>query len=125
MESKVKFDLNANNESVIVAQIVSSDDVRDKIARRFYEGLGTSSNLALVTIFPETMVKLRGSESVAWAEEVRMNQVQIKTVFGDPESTSVWLKELCTEQLEVISSEIEKVLVGRKGKEVSEFKAVP
>ncbi len=37
MQSKATFDLDQNNSPVIKIQVTSTDDVRDKIAKRFTE----------------------------------------------------------------------------------------
>lgn len=45
MKSKINFDLNGHGEAVVTARIVLTDDVRDKVAKRFVEGLGYESIL--------------------------------------------------------------------------------
>lgn len=43
MESKASFDLDYTNNPVVKLEIKSTLDVRDKIAKRFIESLGTIS----------------------------------------------------------------------------------
>lgn len=105
MKSKCYFDLNANDESVICAQITYTDDIRDKVANRFYENLGHESNLAVVRIFPDLASSEKGIEKF----------IEIKTVAGDPSSTSMWLKELSLEQLKIIRNELEAVIHDKGG----------
>lgn len=52
MKSKVTFDLDGQNKPIILAHVSITDDVRDKIARRFQEAFGHRSNLALVEFHP-------------------------------------------------------------------------
>jgi len=52
MKSKLKFDLDADNVVMISAHISESDDVRDKLAKKFVEGFETTGNLATVFICP-------------------------------------------------------------------------
>ena len=49
MISKINFDLSEDNSPVIVAEIRMSDDVRDKIAKRFLETFAYESNLCWVS----------------------------------------------------------------------------
>lgn len=49
MYSKVKFDIDEDNNPCIVAEIKHSDDVRDKIAARFFERLGENPILCKVS----------------------------------------------------------------------------
>lgn len=48
MKSKVTFDLDESNNPIIKAEIHLTDDIRDKVATRFNEGFGYTSNLAIV-----------------------------------------------------------------------------
>ena len=48
MKSKVQFDLDYDNSSVIVAKVEASDDVRDKIAQNFKNQFHLASNLCTV-----------------------------------------------------------------------------
>lgn len=43
MKSKVKFDLDDENDPIIVAEIENSEDLRDKVAKKFSDKLGFSS----------------------------------------------------------------------------------
>ena len=43
MESKVAFDLNENNIPVISVKVKPSEDLRDKVAKKFIEDFGHSS----------------------------------------------------------------------------------
>ncbi|TXI89740.1 MAG: hypothetical protein E6Q36_02895 [Chryseobacterium sp.] len=54
MKSKVVFDLDEGNSPVIEVFIENTEDVRDKIACRFKEGFGHSSNIAVVATKPST-----------------------------------------------------------------------
>lgn len=117
MESKLKFDLNGQDEYVVTAQIVYTDDVRDKVARRFYENLGYDSNLAVVRILPESNSYnsvLAGSAQVRLGDEVKVKGLEIRTVSGDPESTLAWLKELTQGQLEMMLKNIPVALKWKK-----------
>jgi len=67
MQSKVIFDLDYSNNPVVNLRISSSPDVRDKIAKRFIEALGKTSQWCEIlptadseyTIFPITPEELR------------------------------------------------------------------
>ncbi len=43
MKSKIKFDLDGDNQPIIVAEIQDSEDLRDKVAKRFAEKVNYSS----------------------------------------------------------------------------------
>lgn len=83
MKSSVKFDLNGQDESVIRASIIQSDDIRDKVADRFKMALGYDSNLALVRF-------LGYQEGIC--------NMEIKT-FGGEDQSKMIMKELCRSQL--------------------------
>lgn len=55
MKSRVTFDLDGGNNPIILAHAEHSDDVRDKIAKRFVEKLGHSSNLAVISFMPQSI----------------------------------------------------------------------
>lgn len=102
MKSKCYFDLNGNDESVIVAEIVKSDDIRDKVAARFSERLGYESNLAVVRISPNSNSGLL---------------FEIVTVGSAEENAAVMCRELCTEQLVMLQKTIPMVLKERSEKQ--------
>lgn len=52
MKSKVTFDLDGQNNPILLVQVSETEDVRDKIAHRFKENLGTS-NLCLAYYTPQ------------------------------------------------------------------------
>jgi hypothetical protein len=52
MKSKVTFDLDGQNRAVIQAQIIYTDDVRDKIAVKFKEAFRAASSIAVVHYLP-------------------------------------------------------------------------
>lgn len=54
MLSKSLFDLDHSNAPIIKAQILSSPDVRDKIAKRFIEELGHLSKWCCIQPISET-----------------------------------------------------------------------
>lgn len=54
MESRATFDLDHSNSPVIRAEIKSSLDVRDKIAKRFIEALGHNSQWCGILPISET-----------------------------------------------------------------------
>lgn len=118
MKSKIKFDLNGQNEAVVSAQIIfDSEDVRDKVARSFHEGLGYKSNLAYVEIHPDTEIHgLLNSSAAATVIGVTMTgrNIQIKTFGGDAESTDKLCYLLCSTQLENLLKAIPKELKRRK-----------
>lgn len=67
MKSKVKFDLHGDKDCIIAAKVAYSDDVRDKVACKFKEGFGHSSNLAFVYMQESVFLdhELMGDNSVA------------------------------------------------------------
>lgn len=115
MKSKVKFDLNASNEAVITAEIVFTDDVRDKVARTFHEGLGYDSNLAYVNIHPHLempgLVNINGKEVDGM---IIVKRLQIKTFGASPTETLELCRNLCTCQLESLLKNIPIELTRRK-----------
>lgn len=117
MESKIKFDLNSQNEAVVSATIIfDSEDVRDKVARNFYEGLGHYSNLAHITIMPDIKIPgLLGGAMGAYANTEKTGRmIQIKTYGGTHQETIGLCENLCTEQLEVLLKIIPLELHKRK-----------
>lgn len=54
MESRASFDLDHSNSPVIRTNIKSSPDVRDKIAKRFIEALGHTSQWCGILPLGET-----------------------------------------------------------------------
>ncbi len=113
MKSKIRFDLNASNESVITAEIVYTDDVRDKVARTFYEGLGYESNLAYLNIQPDFQIP--GLLNIGGKETDTMfagRRIEIKTFRG--EETDMLCQQLCSAQLEALLKAIPKELKRRK-----------
>jgi len=111
MKSKVQFDLNGQNQSVIRAQIIFTDDVRDKVARQFHEYLGYESNIALVNIQPEGVCRHAVSINGSQVEmDLPVKNLEIRTVGGSPTETLDWLKELSIFQLEMIQKNIPSAL---------------
>ena len=116
MESKIKFDLNGQNEAVVSATIIfESEDVRDKVARTFYEGLGHYSNLAHVMIYPDNKIYgLKNVNGTILDAGRNGRMIQIKTFGGDMESTLKLCGELSTHQLEMLLTNIPAELEKRK-----------
>ena len=53
MKSKLKFDLTEQNDPCIIAEIShDTEDLRDKVAKRFIEELGYDSNILRLTYIP-------------------------------------------------------------------------
>lgn len=52
MKSSVKFGLGDGNREIIEAHVVYSEDVRDRIARGFVEGMGYDSSLCYLRFRP-------------------------------------------------------------------------
>ncbi len=50
MKSKLKIDLDEYNNPIIELQIIESDDLRDKVAKRFLEKLEGDSIYALIKV---------------------------------------------------------------------------
>lgn len=99
MYSKVKFDLDSQDEAVISAGIVpSSHDVRDKIARTFIERLGYESNLALIQFLPDTECD---GEQYGRKGLFGQKNIVIKTFGANDEKTCLkrLVEQLCTDQL--------------------------
>lgn len=119
MKSKIRFDLNGLNEAVVTAEIIHTNDVRDKVARTFHEGLGHESNLAYVEIHPD--VEIHGIEDGKDAT-YKGRRIQIKTFGGDPQSTLELCKNLCTLQLEMLLKNIPVELKRRKKEPHAEVK---
>ena len=124
MESKVYFDLNGQDESVVVAKIISTDDVRDKVARRFKDGLGYESNLALVRILPdEDKYSALLSESqinINVAGNKKISVLEIKTIGDGKEKTVALCRELCDVQLQLLAECIDVVIFERSYKQKSD-----
>ena len=115
MQSKIRFDLNPENEAVVTSEIIYTDDVRDKVARTFYERLGYESNLAYISIHPDTEIHGQTIKSgVVLDASVPGRRLQIKTFGGDPKSTLELCKNLCTPQLEMLLKNIPVELKRRK-----------
>ena len=54
MQSRATFDLDVSNYPIIKAQIISTLDVRDKIAKRFIEALGHASQWCIILPISDT-----------------------------------------------------------------------
>lgn len=53
MKSKLRFDLGDNNREVIFGHVIRDrEDVRDRIAYGFVEGMGYDSHLCFLRFFP-------------------------------------------------------------------------
>lgn len=48
MKSKLRFELDEDNKPVIQLEVINSDDLRDKVAKKFLERLGSNSNYCLI-----------------------------------------------------------------------------
>lgn len=48
MKSTIKFDLDSENNPIIVVKYVESDDLRDKVVKSFMQGFGHDSSLASI-----------------------------------------------------------------------------
>lgn len=119
MKSKIRFDLNSQDQAVVTAEIVYTDDVRDKVARTFYERLGYESNLAYVEIHPDTEIHgIQDGKDVS----IKGRRIEIKTFGGDPQSTMELSKNLCTPQLEMLLKNIPSELKRRKNEPHAEVK---
>lgn len=58
MLSKIKIDIDFDNQPIIVLDYKESDDLRDKLIKRFIEGFKHESNIASVS-FEENIIKIR------------------------------------------------------------------
>jgi hypothetical protein len=54
MQSRATFDLDHSNAAIIRAEIIATPDVRDKIAKRFIESLGHTSQWCGILPISET-----------------------------------------------------------------------
>jgi hypothetical protein len=88
MLSKASFDLDHSNNPVVKLEITSTPDVRDKIAKRFIEALGNSSQWCeifpsgeseyiIYPVRPEEMRKM-AAHLVARADESEGKTVKTK-----------------------------------------------
>jgi hypothetical protein len=53
MKSKVQFDIDQTGNPVVSMRVEVTDDVRDKLAKRFIEKLGHDSALAVISFRPD------------------------------------------------------------------------
>lgn len=119
MESRIRFDLNSQDQAVVTAEIIYTDDVRDKVARTFYERLGYESNLAYIEIHPDYEIHgIRDTKDVS----VKGKRIEIKTCGADPVSTLELCKNICTYQLEMLLKNIPVELKRRKKEPHAEVK---
>lgn len=113
MKSKVTFDLNADNSPIIKAIIEYSEDVRDKIAKRFKEGFGHSSNLAIVKFTDEPLSITSGGLVIDFGSTDRSGlellplRVTEQNIYDD-------LSLISTKQLEFLKKAFSKELTMRK-----------
>ncbi|WP_298845711.1 hypothetical protein [uncultured Clostridium sp.] len=98
MKSKLMFDINEHNQAVITANVILTDDLRDKTAIKFIERLGGDSNLLLVHF---TLTE----------EGERVN---IKSFGGSKEETSALLRGVSIHQLKSLEEELPKELKRRE-----------
>lgn len=52
MKSKLRFDIGEDNSPIIYFEVEQTDDLRDKIAKRFIEELGYESNWLTIQFLP-------------------------------------------------------------------------
>lgn len=98
MRSKLMFDINEHNEAVISANVILTDDLRDKTAKKFIERLGGQSNLLFVHF-------------VLTDEGERIN---VKSFGGNKEETSELLRGVNIHQLKSLAEELPKELKRRE-----------
>lgn len=98
MRSKLMFDINEHNEAVISANVILTDDLRDKTAKKFIERLGGLSNLLFI-------------QFVLTEEGERVN---IKSFGGSQEETSALLRGVNIHQLKSLEEELPKELKRRE-----------
>lgn len=101
MKSTVKFDLNGQDESVINATIIQTDDVRDKVARRFKDALGYNSNLAVIRIKSQPE-----SNKGPYSE----TNLEIRSYSASPTDTIALCRELPPEQLQMLYAVIPHII---------------
>lgn len=91
MQSRATFDLDCSNYPVIRAEIISTPDVRDKIAKRFIEALGHTSNWCIILPISDTEymisplgpheLKEQAKQMIFKAEELeRRTELYAKTI---------------------------------------------
>lgn len=94
MQSKAWFDLDSHNNSILELAIVSTEDVRDKIARRFVEPLGhlstfceiycnSSSQYVVFPIHPRDL-RDRAAKMLEQAEEYDRQMSKYPPLNGEP-----------------------------------------
>lgn len=96
MQSKAMFDLDSHNNPVIDLSIVSSGDVRDKIAKRFIEQLGHLSTFCEIygnessgySVFPINPRDLRDRASRMLQQADEYDRMANKRIF-DPSGSFV------------------------------------
>lgn len=96
MESKVMFDLDCDNNSVIKIEIKSTADLRDKVAKRFIQAIGYDSQWCEIlpsgelqfTIFPIKPEELRRHAQLMSerADKLEAEVAKYTTVVEQPKS---------------------------------------
>lgn len=120
MKSTIKFDLNNQDQSVIIAKISSNtEDVRDKIAQRFKDNLGYDGNLALVRFInhekPNDIDLVTTLEIISFGGNLFEMNIPGK-------SDSIIMEYLTEKQLQTFSDAIPKELNRRK---MMDYKSIP
>jgi len=103
MKSKVQFDLNGLNEAVITAKVAYTEDVRDKVAKRFTESIGYNSILATVYFVDHGMIKDEES-----GKEVNASIVEIKGVGSTCSDYEVLAALMGDVQLDLLGKAIKR-----------------
>jgi hypothetical protein len=101
MKSKVKFGLGSSNKEVIIASVVKidSDDVRDRIAHGFFEGMGYDSNICYLNF---------------WPSESGCSNFEIYPIKADLWSCEQLAKSISTIQMENIIKAFEAEILKRQ-----------
>lgn len=107
MKSSIKFDLNGQNEAVITAKIVQTDDVRDKVAKQNFERLRYESTLAFVYC-------VNHSVTAGIVDNEPTQEWEIKTVNPYQDDCDWLTQRLSNRQLYNLQEAIEKEIYYRK-----------
>jgi len=97
MKSMVKFSLGDGNREIIESRVEGSDDVRDKIARGFKEGMGYESNLCYLRFLPS---------------ESGVSIFEIYPLRNDDELDKEFIGNLCREQVMKLYYRLGKIMEG-------------
>lgn len=85
MKSRISIDLDENNSPYISIQYSPSDDVRDKMVKRFLEGFGSESTLAKFsfTNYSNDSVTHASIHPIPWwnlGEECKVTQLWLNSL---------------------------------------------